>query len=67
MNRYALLLLILSGLFAASNIVRAGESMDREIDYLLEAVAASDCIFIRNGKEHEPASAVDHLHHAGTM
>ena len=37
------------------------ETMDDEIDYLLETVAASDCTFIRNGKEHNSADASDHL------
>lgn len=35
--------------------------MNAEIDYLLDAVAASDCAFIRNGKEHSAAEAGDHL------
>ena len=35
--------------------------MNSEIDYLLEQVADSDCIFIRNGDEHDAAAAVDHL------
>ncbi len=32
-----------------------------EIDYLLTFVAESGCTFIRNGSEHEPAAAADHL------
>lgn len=32
-----------------------------EIDFLLGTVANSDCKFIRNGKTHSPADAVDHL------
>ncbi|HSD69158.1 MAG TPA: DUF5329 family protein [Woeseiaceae bacterium] len=36
-------------------------AMDAEIDFLLESVAASDCIYIRNGKEHSGAAARDHL------
>lgn len=32
-----------------------------EIDYLLTSVGASDCVFIRNGKRHDPADAEDHL------
>lgn len=35
--------------------------MNAEIDYLMESVANSGCIFIRNGKEHEAVDAVDHL------
>ena len=39
----------------------ADDVMDTEIDYILNAVAASNCVFIRNGKEHEPEAAKDHL------
>ena len=39
----------------------ANERMDNEIDHLLEAVASSECVFIRNGKEHGPHAAKDHL------
>jgi hypothetical protein len=39
----------------------ADDVMDLEIDYILDTVAASDCVFIRNGKEHEPTAAKDHL------
>lgn len=39
----------------------ADEVMDSEIDYLLAEVAASDCIFIRNGKEYDAEDARDHL------
>ena len=35
--------------------------MDLEIDHILNAVVASDCVFIRNGKEHGPEAAKDHL------
>jgi hypothetical protein len=36
-------------------------SMDEEIDFLLDTVANSDCIFTRNGKDHAAADARDHL------
>lgn len=36
-------------------------TMNAEIDYLLNTVASSDCTFIRNGKEHGPEAARDHL------
>jgi len=42
-------------------VVHAEASMDEEIDYLLEFVSGSGCTFIRNGEEHEPADAVEHL------
>ena len=37
------------------------ESMDDEIDFLLDAVATSGCTFIRNGREHDAEDARDHL------
>ena len=39
----------------------AEDTMNLEIDYLLDTVAASGCVFIRNGSEHEAESARDHL------
>ncbi len=36
-------------------------SMDEEIDFLLDTVGNSDCIFARNGKDHSAADARDHL------
>ena len=32
-----------------------------EIDYLLAAVGSSDCVFIRNGREHAAEAAREHL------
>ena len=39
----------------------AEDTMNLEIDYILDTVAASGCIFIRNGSEHDSVSAKDHL------
>ena len=39
----------------------AEEHMDGEIDHLLETVANSNCVFVRNGNEHGPEAAKDHL------
>jgi hypothetical protein len=36
-------------------------SMDAEIDYLIQAVAGSQCTFVRNGKEHDAEDASQHL------
>ena len=36
-------------------------SMDEEIDFLLETVGNSDCVFTRNGKDHAAEDARDHL------
>lgn len=57
MNRLSLVLFAL----LLSVVASADETMDAEIDYLLDTVAASDCVFIRNGKEHDSESARDHL------
>ena len=59
MNRFLWSLLI--GL-ALITVAHADDTvMNAEIDYLLDTVVASDCTFIRNGKEHEPEAAKDHL------
>jgi hypothetical protein len=34
---------------------------NKEIEYLLSFVAASGCVFIRNGSEHEAKEAAEHL------
>jgi hypothetical protein len=57
----ALLALGLYVLFQAPLRADVPEAADREIQYLLEFVAASNCVFNRNGGSHEPANAADHL------
>ena len=49
--------------FAASLLTSAAiaESTDQTVDYLLKYVATSHTIFIRNGAEHTPAEAVEHI------
>ncbi len=37
------------------------DSQKEEIDHLLQYVGNSDVIFIRNGQEHTPAEAMEHL------
>ena len=56
--RPALLLLVL---LLGAPAFADNAAMDTEIDYLLDTVAASDCTFIRNGKEHGAEAARDHL------
>jgi hypothetical protein len=41
--------------------MRAAESLNQTIDYLLQYVANSKAVFIRNGTEHTPAQALDHI------
>lgn len=36
-------------------------NMDGEIDFLLDSVVESECVFIRNGKDHKAEAARDHL------
>ena len=48
--------------FVLMTVAHADDAeMNAEIDYLLDTVVTSGCTFIRNGKEHEPAAAKDHL------
>ena len=47
-------LLLLPGLSRASDAAA-------EIEYLVSAVGASECTFIRNGKRHTAEAAEDHL------
>ena len=54
------LISLLAVLFVTVQPARA-ESMDDEIDFLLETVANSGCTFIRNGREHDADDARDHL------
>lgn len=37
------------------------ETMDREVQHLLQFVETSGCTFVRNGKGHDAADAADHL------
>ena len=41
--------------------VAAFAAMQEEIDYLINAVKTSDCVFIRNGSSHDPAEAARHI------
>ena len=41
--------------------VTAAESLDQTINYLFACIANSKATFIRNGSEHTPAEAVDHI------
>lgn len=59
MTRLLFAALALSFLFAPR--VYAENGMDTEIDHLLDTVASSNCVFIRNGKEHGAEDAKDHL------
>ena len=58
MRKFQLMLLLCLALAPGAH---ADEQMEQEIDHLLDAVAQSQCVFIRNGKEHGPQAAKDHL------
>ncbi|MEJ2255606.1 MAG: DUF5329 domain-containing protein [Woeseiaceae bacterium] len=53
--------LVLLCVFLSAPAFADDATMNAEIDYLLDTVASSDCTFIRNGKEHGPEAARDHL------
>ena len=58
MNKPIIVLLIT--LFAWSTI--AGDAqMQAEIDHLIKSIQNSDCAFIRNGKAHSSAEAIEHI------
>ncbi len=59
--RVLLTKLSLAVVIAAFPVMAAGATMDAEIDALLAAVSASECVFIRNGKEYDVEKAVSHL------
>ena len=53
---------ILLVLLLGSITAQADEStMDTEIDFLLDTVVSSHCLFIRNGKEYSAPEAREHL------
>ncbi len=35
--------------------------LDTTISYLLDYVSSSSCVFVRNGKEHDPEAAAEHM------
>lgn len=41
--------------------VASADSAEAEIEFLVSAIGASDCTFIRNGKRHDAADAESHL------
>jgi hypothetical protein len=53
------LLIFLSIVLCASTV--AADKEKPEIQFLLNAIGSSDCQFFRNGKEHSPEDAEDHL------
>lgn len=52
---------VLTFLLLLTPRARASESLNATIDYLLQYVANSSAVFIRNGSEHTPGQAVEHI------
>ena len=61
MMRCARLVVALVFLSMSAGQVRAAESLDDSIKFLLDYVAKSDATFIRNGQTHTPQEAVNHI------
>jgi len=59
--RGPLLTLLLAGILALPYTASADAAADQEIEYLLQFVAGSGCIFVRNGDDHDAVDAADHL------
>jgi Family of unknown function (DUF5329) len=61
MMRCAHLVIALIFLSMSAGQMRAAESLDESIKFLLDYVAKSDATFIRNGQKHTPQEAVSHI------
>jgi Family of unknown function (DUF5329) len=61
MGRAVHLIVVLVLLLMSTGPIRAAESLDESIKYLLDYVAKSDATFIRNGQAHTPQEAVNHI------
>lgn len=57
----ARLLVAVAFLTTSVSQIRAGESLEQTIDYLLDYVGKSGATFVRNGQSHTPAQAVAHI------
>jgi len=60
MSRF-LACLVIAMLILSISVSRAGDESAAKIEYLLDSIGDSSCVFIRNGKEHDAAAAEDHL------
>src|SRR5689334_3961914 len=59
MTRYILMLALLFGSRTAFAEEKA--SLPQTVDHLISMVEKSKCIFIRNGSEHTPKEAAEHM------
>jgi hypothetical protein len=63
MNRYRYFVVALCVVAFGFVLPAAGTAapLQQEIEYLLNAIRTSDCVFIRNGSRHDPAEAEKHI------
>jgi hypothetical protein len=61
MMRCARLVVALIFLSMSAEQLRAAESLEDSIKFLLDNVAKSDATFIRNGQKHTPQEAANHI------
>ena len=64
MKRFAGLIpimVILAGLLSAARADQSAPDLEQTIAFLLQYVAESDLRFIRNGEEHDPEEAAEHM------
>jgi hypothetical protein len=61
MMRCARFVVALIFLSMSAGQLRAAESLDESIKFLLDYVAKSDATFIRNGQKHTPQEAANHI------
>ena len=48
-------------LFFCGGVTAGNSDADTEISYLIQAVGDSGCTFLRNGTEHSPQDAANHM------
>ena len=59
--RFTLLCALIWSMTAYAEAESGNENLADAIDYLLDYVKNSDCVFIRNGREHTAQAAVAHM------
>ena len=52
---------LMGNIIAFAEPVKKGENLSATINYLLKFVETSDCVFIRNDREHTAKEAVNHM------
>ena len=57
----AILFVFIAALAATAQEAGPKEDLQQTVDYLLNYVAGSECVFIRNGKEYDAKKASSHM------